>query len=99
MPAILVGSGNTFSIEELQSLEDKGAVGNICLRFYNANGEEIKDALGSNRVFGLELERLKSIPMVVGIACGKRKRQPSWERCVVVGSMSWLLVTESLAMA
>ena len=98
----LVGSGNTFSIEELQSLEDKGAVGNICLRFYNANGEEITDALGSNRVFGLKLERLKSIPMVVGIACGKRKRQ------AILGALRgrWInvLVTdqftaESLAMA
>jgi DNA-binding transcriptional regulator LsrR (DeoR family) len=101
-PSPLVGSGNTFSIEELQSLEDKGAVGNICLRFYNANGEEIRDALGSNRVFGLKLERLKSIPMVVGIACGKRKRQ------AILGALRgrWInvLVTdqftaESLAMA
>src|SRR5215472_4142827 len=30
-----VGSANRFSIEELQILQDKGAVGNICLRFYN----------------------------------------------------------------
>ena len=98
----LVGSGDTFSIEELQSLKEKGAVGNICLRFYNANGEEITDALGSNRVFGLKLERLKSIPMVVGIACGKRKRQ------AILGALRgrWInvLVTdqftaESLAMA
>jgi DNA-binding transcriptional regulator LsrR (DeoR family) len=71
----LVGSGNTFSIEELQRLEEKGAVGNICLRFYNASGEEIRDAVDGDRVFGLKLERLKSIPLVVGIACGKRKRQ------------------------
>jgi DNA-binding transcriptional regulator LsrR (DeoR family) len=71
----LIGSGNTFSMEELQSLEENAAVGNICLRFYTANGEEIRDAAGSNRVFGLELERLKSIPMAVGVACGKRKRQ------------------------
>ena len=98
----LVGSGNMFSIEELQSLEDKGAVGNICLRFYNANGEEIRDALGSSRVFGIKLERLKSIPMVVGIAWGKRKRQ------AILGALRgrWInvLVTdqftaESLAMA
>jgi DNA-binding transcriptional regulator LsrR (DeoR family) len=70
-----VGSGNTFSTEELKSLQDKGAVGNICLHFYNASGEEIRDAVDSKRVFGLKLERLKSIPTVVGVACGKRKRQ------------------------
>jgi hypothetical protein len=28
-----------------------------------------------NRVLGLKLERLKSIPTVVGVACGKRKRE------------------------
>jgi DNA-binding transcriptional regulator LsrR (DeoR family) len=71
----LSGSGNTFSIEDLQSLEEKGAVGNICLRFYNAGGQEIRDAVDDTRVFGLQLERLKSIPMVVGVASGKRKHQ------------------------
>ena len=71
----LASSGNTFSIEELQSLKEKGAVGNICLRFYNASGEEITDAVDGSRVFGLKLERLKSIPMVVGVACGRRECQ------------------------
>ena len=71
----LVGSGNTFSAEELGRLEDEGAVGNICLRYYNANGEEIRGVFDGNRVLGLKLERLKSIPMVVGVASGKRKRE------------------------
>jgi len=71
----LAGSGNSFSTEELQSLKDKGAVGNISFRFYNSKGEEIRDSVDGSRVIGLELERLKSIPMVVGVACGRRKRQ------------------------
>ena len=70
----LDGSGNTVSPDELQSLQDKGAVGNICLRFYNADGEEIKEVIG-DRVLGLELYRFKNISTVIGIACGKRKRQ------------------------
>jgi DNA-binding transcriptional regulator LsrR (DeoR family) len=97
----LLGSRNQILTEELQILEDKGAVGNIGLRFYNVNGEEIKDAL-SRRVFGMELERLKSIPMVVGIACGMRKRQ------AILGALrgGWIKVlitdqftAESLAVA
>ena len=71
----LADSGNAFSIEELRSLEEKGAVGNICLRFYSATGGEIRDVFGDNRVFGIKLERLRSIPTVVGIASGKRKRK------------------------
>jgi DNA-binding transcriptional regulator LsrR (DeoR family) len=70
----LAASDNRFSVDELQALEAKGAVGNICLRFFDARGEEIVDPLGF-RVFGLELARLKSIPSVVGIAGGKRKYQ------------------------
>jgi DNA-binding transcriptional regulator LsrR (DeoR family) len=73
-PLSPVGSGNTISTEELQRLEDKGAVGNICLRFYNADGQQIEDSI-CGRVLGLELERLKKIPTVVGVACGKRKHQ------------------------
>jgi DNA-binding transcriptional regulator LsrR (DeoR family) len=46
----------------------------MCLRFFDARGEEIIDPLGF-RVFGLELARLKNIPSVVGIAGGKRKCQ------------------------
>ena len=70
----LIGNGNTILTEELQRLEDKGAVGNICLRFYNVDGQQIEDSI-HGRVLGLELERLKGIPTVVGVACGKRKRQ------------------------
>jgi hypothetical protein len=55
-------------------LEAKGAVGHLCLRFYDARGEEIKNPLHA-RVFGLELAQLKSIPSVVGVAGGKRKHQ------------------------
>jgi DNA-binding transcriptional regulator LsrR (DeoR family) len=70
----LAASDNRFLVAELQALEAKGAVGNICLRFFDARGEEMVDPLGF-RVFGLELARLKSIPSVVGIAGGKRKYQ------------------------
>jgi DNA-binding transcriptional regulator LsrR (DeoR family) len=65
---------NLISPGELQRLHEKGAVGNLCLRFYNAGGEEIKDVVG-DRVLGLELRRLRGIATVVGIACGRRKRQ------------------------
>lgn len=63
-----------FSTDELRALEAKGAVGHVCLRFYNAVGEEIKNPLGAT-VFGVELAHLKSIPSVVGIGGGKRKLQ------------------------
>ena len=44
--ARLAVSDNRFSVDELQALEAKGAVGNNCLRFFSARGEEIVDPLG-----------------------------------------------------
>ena len=42
------------------------------LRFYDANGREVKEPFG-NRVIGIDLERLSRIRTTIGIAGGKRK--------------------------
>lgn len=73
-PSSLFAGAKLFSAVKLQTLQARGAVGNICLRFYDVRGEEIENPL-SARVFGLESVQLKSIPRVVGIAGGKRNRQ------------------------
>ena len=70
--ALVASSGNTFSKEELDMIKDNGAVGDICLRFYDENGREVKGPFG-NRVIGIDLERLRRIRTSVGIAGGKRK--------------------------
>jgi DNA-binding transcriptional regulator LsrR (DeoR family) len=70
--ALVASSGNTFSSEELAIIQTNGAVGDICLRFYDANGREIKGPLGS-RVIGIDLEGLRRIRTTIGIAGGKRK--------------------------
>jgi DNA-binding transcriptional regulator LsrR (DeoR family) len=57
---------------ELAAIHDQGAVGNICLRYYDAHGIEIRHPLG-DRVVGVAFEQLKKIPRVVGIAGGKQK--------------------------
>ena len=59
--ALVASSGNSFSSEELGIIQQNGAVGDICLRFYDANGKEVKEAIG-NRVIGIDLERLQPDP-------------------------------------
>lgn len=72
-PSLLVASsGNVFSNEELQKIRSRGAVGDICLRFYDINGREVRDAAGS-RVIGIELDTFRHVPRAVGIAGGERK--------------------------
>ena len=70
--ALVASSGNSFSSEELSIVQQSGAVGDICLRFYDANGKEVKEPIG-NRVIGIDLERLRRIRTTIGLAGGKRK--------------------------
>ena len=53
-------------------MQKNGAVGDICLHFYDANGKEVKEPLG-NRVIGIDLERLRRVRDRVGIAGGKNE--------------------------
>jgi DNA-binding transcriptional regulator LsrR (DeoR family) len=70
--ALVASSGNSFSSAELGIIQQNGVVGDICLRFYDANGREVKEPFG-NRVIGIDLERLRRIRTTIGIAGGKRK--------------------------
>lgn len=68
----LAASGNVFSPRELERLAAKGAVGDICLRFFNQAGRSVITEL-NDRVISMELDQLRSIRRVVGVAGGKRK--------------------------
>jgi len=69
---MLAASGNVFSRDELKLLSSKGAVGDICLRFFDAAGRPVNTPL-NERVISMELEQLKRVPRVIGVAGGKRK--------------------------
>jgi len=71
---LLSDSGNTFNSEELESLAANGAVGDICLHFYKANGDPISSEF-DDRVFGMCYEQLKGLKRCIGVAGGKRKVQ------------------------
>jgi len=69
---LLALSGNVFSSEELDRLRQQGAVGDVCLRFFDVNGNPIENVL-DNRVIGMQFEQLRKVERSVGIAGGKRK--------------------------
>lgn len=69
---LLAASGNVFSPKELKSLAARGAVGDICLRFFDAEGAPVATPL-NDRVIAIELEQLRRADRVVGIAGGRRK--------------------------
>jgi DNA-binding transcriptional regulator LsrR (DeoR family) len=70
--ALVASSGNIFSREEMETLQRKGAVGDICLRFYDVDGREVNGSLGT-RVIGIDLASLSRVPRSVALCGGKRK--------------------------
>jgi DNA-binding transcriptional regulator LsrR (DeoR family) len=71
---MLAVSGNIFSKEERGELQRLGAIGDICFRFFNADGQPIKSPL-MKRVIGIDLEKLRTCNRVVGVAGGMQKTQ------------------------
>ncbi|GHO99090.1 DNA-binding transcriptional regulator [Reticulibacter mediterranei] len=69
---LLASSGNIFSPEELDMLRAAGAVGDICLRFFDASGTPVVTPL-NERVIGMTLGQLQQVKRAVGIAGGKEK--------------------------
>lgn len=49
-----------------------GAVGDVCLRFFDAEGKPVITPL-NERVIGIPLEKLQRVSRTVGIAGGRRK--------------------------
>jgi DNA-binding transcriptional regulator LsrR (DeoR family) len=69
---LLASSGNVFQENELELLRNAGAVGDICLRFFDETGCPTPNAL-HERVIGISLNQLGKVERSVGIAGGERK--------------------------
>jgi DNA-binding transcriptional regulator LsrR (DeoR family) len=69
---LLVSSGNVFLDSELELLGQVGAVGDICLQFFDEEGHAAQTPL-KERVIGMSLEQLGKIDRTIGIAGGNRK--------------------------
>jgi DNA-binding transcriptional regulator LsrR (DeoR family) len=71
---LLASSGNTFPPKELNLLKRQGAVGDICLRFFDEQGVPVSSAM-NKRVIAIELADLRRARRVVGVAGGPRKHR------------------------
>jgi DNA-binding transcriptional regulator LsrR (DeoR family) len=70
--ALVASSGNIFSKAELELLQKQGAVGDVCLRFFDSRGRPVKGA-HDERVIGMSLERVRQVQRSVAVCGGKRK--------------------------
>lgn len=69
---LLSSSGSIFSSAERAELSRQGAVGDICFRYFDAQGEPVRSSL-MRRVIGIELSSLRRVNRVVGVAGGRGK--------------------------
>lgn len=71
---MLARSGNVFSQRELADVAEAGGVGDMSLRFFDAEGRFVKTPL-DERVIGITLEELSKVDRVIALAGGKSKTE------------------------
>lgn len=88
---LLASSGNVFAPKELETLRAAGAVGDVCLRFFDAQGRHLASRF-DERVIGMGLDQLARVPRTIGIAAGARKIAAI--RGALAGKLVNVLVTD-----
>jgi len=69
---LLRQSGNALTQDEQEELRGAGAVGDVCLRFFDADGAALKTSL-DQRVVSITATDLMEVPRRVGVAGGSGK--------------------------
>ena len=65
-------SGNAITSEDQQQLKRLGAVGDVCARYFDADGGAV-DAPFNDRIIGIEPDRLRAGERRIGVAGGTHK--------------------------
>lgn len=89
---LLQQSGNALPAADQQELRDLGAVGDVCLRFFDDQGRPVASGVDS-RVVGISAETLRNVPRRVGVAGGARKHTAI--RAAVLGGWVNVLITDA----
>lgn len=88
---LLRESGNILADSDRATLMEAGAVGDVCLRFFDANGDLIESSV-NDRLVGISYEVLKRIPRRIGVAGGAVKHAAI--RGAILGGWANILITD-----
>jgi DNA-binding transcriptional regulator LsrR (DeoR family) len=88
---LLRESGNAIANVDREMLRKANAVGDVCLHFFDERGKAVRSKL-DDRVLGIDVATLRSVPRVVGVAGGERKYTAI--RAALLGGWLDVLVTD-----
>ena len=92
--SVLVEAGY-FTAEDIVSLQKKGAVGDICSRYFDITGQICNPDLDA-RTIGLELDKLRDKPYSIAVA-GGREKAPGIIAACSAGYVNVLITDETAA--
>ncbi len=88
--SVVVQSG-ILTANEFHQLEELGVVGDICLRFFTAEGQPLDHEI-NKRIIGLDLSQIAAAPRVIGAAGGEEKVEVI--RAALIGKLVNVLITD-----
>ncbi|MEW6304075.1 MAG: sugar-binding domain-containing protein [Verrucomicrobiota bacterium] len=86
-----------LSADDLSKLKQRGAVGEVCGRFYDSEGRECESPW-RDRVMSIALEQLRAVPQVAGIIAGT-DRSTAIAAAIRGGLLNSLVIDEAGAAA
>ncbi|GAA4055616.1 sugar-binding transcriptional regulator [Actinomadura miaoliensis] len=69
---LLRRSGNAITPEDKRQLEELGAVGDVCTRYFDADGHPV-NADFDDRIIGIDPDQLRAVDRRIGVAGGESK--------------------------
>lgn len=88
---LLQRSGNTLSLAESQELAARGAVGDVCLRYFDADGRSVASPV-DDRLMGMSADQIRSVPRRIAVAGGVAKVRAT--RAALLGGWVSVLITD-----
>ena len=90
---LLAESGNAIPVDDQADLRSLGAVGDVCLRFFDEHGEAVRSGI-DGRIVGIPVDLLKAVPRRIGVAGGARKHTAI--RAALTGGWVNVLITDNV---
>ena len=90
---LLRRSGNSLAESEQEELRRAGAVGDVCLRYFDGEGRAVESSF-DHRVIGIERAELLQVPRRIGVAGGLEKADAI--HAAVRGGWVNILITDLL---